>query len=282
MKKFFTIIIFQLLIYSSFSQNFEINGMIKDSSGNPIEYASVGILNKPIGTVSNLDGNFNLKLNSINETDTLKISSLGYVSKEIIISKIDKEGSLKINLESFKEPLKEVIITSKKLKSYTDGKTKTNTSQQVIFANPEFPNINLGTEIGRKFKLEDDDPSRLTKFRFYIKDNNFDSVKFRINIYTLNENDQPDKRINIPNILVSAPENYTGWIDVDLSSYDLVFQENIIVAVEWIEHSESGNKLNLPIIIPSFGSTHYYKFGSQNSWEKYGGISSSMELTYKR
>lgn len=282
MKHIISILIFQFVLFSSFGQNIQLSGNITDSINNPIEYANVGILNKPIGTVSNLDGTFLLNLSKENENDTLRVSSLGFKSQDILIADlIDKKSSLSIKLKKYVEILDEVVISSKKLKTYTDGKTKTKTKQQVIFANPDLTNINLGSEIGRKFKLGDDDPSHLTKFKFYIKDNNFDSVKFRINIYTIEDN-RPTKKINTQNIFTSANKDYIGWVVVDLSPYHIVVKEDIVVAVEWIGHSKKGNELNLPIIIPSFGSTHYYKFGSQNSWEKYGGISSSMELTYEQ
>lgn len=282
MKYLISLLLIQFSITSNFAQDFDIKGVVSDSIENPIEYASIGVLNKSLGTVSNLNGQFSLNLSDKNINDTLKISSLGFKSEEIIISKIDKNKSLNIKLKTLYEPLNEVVLTSKKLKTYTDGKSRTNTKHQTIFANPDLPNINLGTEIGRMFKLGNDDASQLSNFKFFIKDNNFDFVKFRINIYTINDDKRPNKKLNISNIFTSASDKYVGWIEVDLSQFDLIVKEDIIVTVEWIEHSEKGNLLNLPIIIPSFGSTHYYKFGSQNSWEKYGGISSSMELTYRQ
>jgi hypothetical protein len=282
MKQLFSILIFQFVLLSSFGQNIELSGIITDSINNPIQYASVGVLNKPIGTVSNTEGAFNLILSSDNKNDTLRISSLGFKSQDyLIIDLKNKKAPISIKLQKYVESLDEVVISSKKLKTYTEGKTKTKTKQKVIFANPDLTNINLGSEIGRKFKLGDNDPSHLTKFKFYIKDNNFDSVKFRINIYTI-ENNRPAKKINTQNIITSARKDYVGWIEVDLSPFDIIVKEDIVVAVEWIGHSEKGNELNLPIIIPSFGSTHFYKFGSQNAWEKYGSISSAMELTYEQ
>jgi hypothetical protein len=282
MKYLICLLFFQFSITSISAQEFEIRGQITDSIENPIEYASIGVLNKSLGTVSNSKGQFILSLSDKNIKDTLKISSLGFKSEEFLISSLDESKTLNIKLETLYESLDEVVLSSKKLKTYTDGKSRTNTKQQTIFANPDLPNINLGTKIGRKFKLGDDDASQLSKFRFFIKDNNFVSVKFRLNFYTIDDDNRPNRRLNIPNIFATASKNYTGWIELDLTPFDIIVKEDIIVAVEWIEHSEEGNLLNLPIIIPSFGSTHYYKFGSQNSWEKYGGISSSMELTYRQ
>lgn len=282
MKQIISILIFQFVLLPTFSQNIKLTGIVTDSLNNPIEYANVGILNKPIGTVTNFDGTFLLNLNKENESDTLRVSSLGFKNQDLLITDLIHSTTFHtIKLKEYVEVLDEIVISSKKLKTYTEGKTKTKTKHQVIFANPELDNINLGSEIGRKFKLGSDNPSHLKNFKFFIKDNNFDFVKFRINIYTI-ENNNPNKKINTINIFTSASKDYVGWVEIDLTPFHIVVQEDIVMAVEWISHSKKGNKLNLPIIIPSFGSTHYYKFGSQNSWKKYGNISSSMELTYKK
>jgi hypothetical protein len=282
MKKLLILILVQFSINLSLAQDIEINGYVTDTLNNPLGYANIGVLNKPIGTVSNLEGKFTLTIDKKHLNDTLRISNLGFSQKDFIINQIiKKEGVFKIQLIEYFEELDEVVIKPKNLKSFKDGKTKVKTKHQVIFANPDLPNINLGTEIGKKFKLGNKKKSYLTSFKFYIKDNNFEFVKFRINVYNI-INNKPQKRLNQNNIFTSAKDSYTGWLEIDLSEYDLSVKENIIITVEWIEHSEKGDKLNLPIIIPSFGSKHYYKFGAQNSWQKYSNISSSMELTYEQ
>jgi hypothetical protein len=282
-QSFYLIFIFLLNFGLAASQEIAINGNITDSLSNPIRYSSIGVLNKSIGTVSNENGTFTLRINKAMEQDTLRISCLGYQSKDILIKEIfnKTDSSLNVQLESLINELEEVIVTSKKTKTYKRGKLRTKTKAKVIFSMSELENKNLGTEIGKKFKLGDKKVSSLKEFKFFIKENDFVSVTFRINIYSI-KNNRPNKRINIENIIVKVGENYSDWVITDLSSYDINIKENIIITVEWIEHSEKGSNLNLPIIIPSLGSTHYYKFGSQNSWLKYGSLSTPMYLTYKQ
>lgn len=277
-------VLFSCFAFSSFvlSQELEIKGTVTDSLNVPIEYANIGVLNKPNGTVSNLEGKFSLVIENTGIEDTIRVSCLGYKSEDILFRDLIKNPmKLDVKLQRQVEQLNEVVITSQKLKTYSEGKLKTKTSQQVIFAMPEQENQNLGSEVGRRFNLGDETPSHLTEFKFFIKDNNFESVKFRINIYAIEEG-KPSKKINTENIFASAGKDFTDWIIVDLSPFGIIVKEDIIVSVEWIEHSENGDTLNLPIIIPSFSSTHYYKLGSQNAWEKYGNMSSSMNLTYEQ
>lgn len=58
---------------------FFLSGKIIDNKKNdPIPYASVSVFNKPIGTISNTDGDFLLKLHPDNIQDTLIISCMGF------------------------------------------------------------------------------------------------------------------------------------------------------------------------------------------------------------
>ncbi|MCP2029588.1 hypothetical protein L1276_004775 [Flavobacterium sp. HSC-32F16] len=262
------------------AQNKTITGIILDSLKQPIPYANIGILNKPVGTVSNEKGEFSFILENTTNLDTLRISSLSYISKDILLKNLSDE-KLTLILKNHIEKLNEIIVSRSNLKNYNEGKDKSDTKQQVLFANPNYKNMNLGTEIGRKFSLGTKKPSLLTEFKFFIKENNFKKVKFRINIYSI-QNNKPDKKLNNSDIYSEVENSLKNWTVVDLTPFNIITQQDIIIAVEWIEHSNDGNKLSLPIIIPSFNSTHYYKFGSQGIWEKYGKISSSMILFYQQ
>jgi hypothetical protein len=280
-KKHLIVFAFIYSVYG-FSQEKNITGIVTDSLKKPIQYVNVGVLNKPLGTLTNSNGEFTFNIEDSMRLDTLKISCLGYKSKEVKIEGlINNKSKVQISLENYMEKLDEVEITSSKLKMYSEGKDKAKTSRYVVFANPKHTNRNLGSEIGRKFSLGTKKPSVLTHFKFYIRENNFDVVKFRINIYSIHNN-RPDKKLFAPNIIVDVNNKGKDWVNVDLTEYDIKAQEDVIVTVEWLEGSKEGSRLNLPIIIPSFGSIHYYKFGSQAKWQKYSNISSAMILLYKQ
>jgi hypothetical protein len=58
---------------------FFLTGKIRERrKENPVTYATISILNKPIGTISNNDGEFLLKLHPRHINDTLIISNMGY------------------------------------------------------------------------------------------------------------------------------------------------------------------------------------------------------------
>jgi hypothetical protein len=86
-----------------------IGKVIDEKSGDPIQFANVFLVNKSIGTVSNIDGKFDLNLRSYHESDTLCVSYLGYTNRKIPLSLIDSSFvTIKLSQEDHK--IKEVWI----------------------------------------------------------------------------------------------------------------------------------------------------------------------------
>ncbi|HMJ69046.1 MAG TPA: carboxypeptidase-like regulatory domain-containing protein [Cyclobacteriaceae bacterium] len=53
-------------------------GRVTDNlTGEPLPYATVSVAGKAIGTVTNSDGSFDLRIESVPESDTLLISMIG-------------------------------------------------------------------------------------------------------------------------------------------------------------------------------------------------------------
>jgi hypothetical protein len=60
--------------------------VVDEETGEPLSFATIGLKNRPRGTVSNINGGFGLNLTPDLYTDTLSISYLGYVRREIPVS----------------------------------------------------------------------------------------------------------------------------------------------------------------------------------------------------
>ena len=54
-----------------------IKGLIKDNTGAPLPYCSIGYLGKTVGTLSDENGEFELKLNGVTDSDTIKFFAIG-------------------------------------------------------------------------------------------------------------------------------------------------------------------------------------------------------------
>jgi hypothetical protein len=117
MKKIFYIIFLIVFSTSVFSQNIQFSGTIKDTKGNPLEMANVIAFKKGtkfLQSYSITDAKGNYKLNLENENAyTLKISYLGYATKNVIVEVGNSTKNLtkNITLTEASDKLNEVEIT---------------------------------------------------------------------------------------------------------------------------------------------------------------------------
>jgi hypothetical protein len=84
--------------------------IIDDKKENPIKYASVSLVNKPIGTISNVDGNFLLKIHPDFIRDSIVISCMGYAQMMMPAYKILDEDVIVMRPVSIR--IKEVKVTA--------------------------------------------------------------------------------------------------------------------------------------------------------------------------
>ena len=117
------IFLFLAITLNSFSQEKIISGEIKDSENKTyLQYANIGIANKNIGTVSNSNGKFSLKIDEkINENDMVSFSYVGYRTKSIALSKLNLSNNV-IELEPEKNQLDEIVVNFVKPKPKRIGR----------------------------------------------------------------------------------------------------------------------------------------------------------------
>lgn len=254
-------------------------------NGNPVHYAAVGIIGTEIGTVSNLQGDFEINTESyeLKETDTLRISMLGFkpinLNAITAFNRFNEEQFGVIKMEVLPIELNEIQVKSNFVKTVALNKfNKSGLNMLVSFALSESINGNLGSEIGKKFNITHSN-SKLSKFGFSIAQNNFDTVIFRINVYSEKHNLPNQNLLNVP-IIVQLENRKTGRVEVDFLPYKITVSADIIVSVEWIGKSAKGNVLTMPISMPT-PYIHYYKYGSQNHWKKFRSMTTPMTLELK-
>ena len=84
--------------------------IIYEKDSTPIPYASIKLLNHTAGSISDTSGNFALYLPSLNQWDTLLISSVGFESLKIPAKKALLKS--KFALQGFSKNLESVIVRS--------------------------------------------------------------------------------------------------------------------------------------------------------------------------
>jgi len=283
--RFFFLILFcssfftgRMAAQTASSDNY-IDGLVVDQAGDALAYVNIGIVGTSVGTVSDEQGRFRLYLReTITPADTLRFSSIGYQSWSFGLA--DYLGktteNMRVSLPAAAHTLPEVVVMPRFTERKQIGMERPGTRMSVNFAIAGKPNQNLGAEVGRKFNLPRQSEVRLDTFRFFIAQNNFDTVGLRINVYELTDG-RPGANLLRKSLIVSLPNRAKGWITIDLLPYDIIAADDVVVSVEWIYYRGKGNALSLPIAMPSAG-THFYKYGSQARWKKFAGMSAAFSL----
>lgn len=117
----------------------EIGGRILDAqSGYPVSYATIGVGKLGLGTVTNIDGNWTLKVPAKSANEKLSIRCLGYTTQEILVSKIVKGSVIRLKQVSYE--LGEVVVGPDTLVKYI-----LNRAYKEIKSNyPEEPSLTQG------------------------------------------------------------------------------------------------------------------------------------------
>ncbi len=112
-RKYFYITILMLLCtLSSGAQTFTLQGRVTDSDMNPVELASVSVLQQGKMTMTNLKGEFSMRLQS-SDSVVVKFSMVGYKTKTRVLRRPRGKQTLQIQLFSDTQ-LGEVTVTGQK------------------------------------------------------------------------------------------------------------------------------------------------------------------------
>lgn len=110
------VMLFALLILmlspATAQENLVISGKVLDAqTSRPIAFASIGILGKPLGTVTNTDGRYEFIVPRTMMKDTLFVSNLGYFNFKVALRDIKNTRNFYILLKTRVYNIKEVVIT---------------------------------------------------------------------------------------------------------------------------------------------------------------------------
>ena len=262
-----------------------IKGRVIDNEHNtPLAYVSIGVLNKPKGTVSDTTGNFSFHISSENNLDTLQFSLLGYSNIKIAIKDFLASENKTIRLKLNVIQLEEITIGKSTIKPNTEiiGRQANGKLTQISIHNKTSVDETVGSEMGMLYRTNRQNAT-LKDFNFYISASNFNSIKFRINIYSL-KNGLPDSLINKKQILTTLANFKTGWTRVDFEEYAIKVPKEFVITIQWVE-SRMDKKEN-PITIVPFGLSPFSKncfvrIASQDKWLKKGmALSNYITIAY--
>lgn len=273
MKSILSIVVLLITTNLCFSQ-IKLKGIIKSNEGTPLPYVNIGIVNKEVGTVSDVDGNFSLTIPSSGKKDSIKISSIAYESKQFLVEDFIKilEKNNEVTLLENIETLEEVVISNRRKRQRNFG-NRGKSRKSLI----EFSSDALGNEIGIRVKIKRS-PTLIKRFNATVLSRKYKSFKFRLNIYNLKDG-LPYENLLTQNIIISEQHIKEGKLSIDLEEYDIYVEEDFVIGVEWIENKDE-KKLKFSAGI--FGNRTYVRRTSQSKWFKLdvGSVGFNVDVEY--
>jgi len=249
------------------------SGTIIDSeSGEALPYANVGVVGKNIGTVTDIKGEFSLKIDAEYDADTLMMSMIAYEDLVFVVRDFKEQlsNNSTFKLTSKTTDLQEIVVSGSQLKSKILGnKTKSKNIRGHFIADE------LGSEVGIIIKIKKS-PTYIDKFHASIAENKYGLLKFRLNFYTVKDK-MPHENILTENIIVET-QIKEGVLTVDLSEYNIVVEDDFMVSLEWVEDlGEDGLFFSMSF----FGSPVISRQTSQAYWKKLKPIGIGFSVTAK-
>jgi CarboxypepD_reg-like domain len=275
-----------------------INGKIVDKSETGIPYANIGIPSSGFGVTTNELGEFQFKITSEKETDTVMISSVGYKKKIMIFKELKQicESEAPVYLEAEVYELSAVTINGGDYETEMLGNKNTKDlkcapfDQLELDLDPakqnEYKRIlkekgvddkAIGIELGNLVKIDKGQQTFIEQIEFKTCQNLGDTAVYRINVYLEGKKEKKTtvlgkaRLIEFSNILkkaiiVKATEIEKTHI-IDLSDQQLEVSDDFIVGLECIY--SSNKQMNIGVKPALYGSTNLYiRFGVLDDWLK--------------
>lgn len=196
-------------------------------------FVNIGVPSQNKGTVSNALGEYNFQYDS--EFETLVFSCIGYQSIRQSIKNLKMSSD--ISLEPIHYTFDEVELTASQ---FSDEEViigmKCEERRGISIG---FGSAQLGTGIAAILRVDRETLVKEAGFRFNHAKG--DSMKFRINFYDF-RNDVVGESLMKDQIILSNKQQ-KGNLTIDLSSYEIVLEHDVLLALEWVEDDGgSGNQ----------------------------------------
>jgi hypothetical protein len=255
MKTLTCLFCFLISCHSGFSQHI-ISGTVKDNSTQQsIPFASVGIMGTLQSTLSDQNGDFTLSLQHLTDTDTIRISSIGYYNLSISGSDVKKNQRKIFYLKPMVYELTEVKVKPKKAGFNILGTA--NYSKNVCTAFVGENNNWRGEQAAIRANNKEGVEVYIKNFNFYIIKNEYiDSLQFRIMLYEVNSKGYPGETF-LKKPIVFKTNVKQGEVQVDLKNYLITTSGDFFISLECLEEKMEASKFCFAgsIKVPSFVKT---------------------------
>ena len=265
MKSVLLLVLF-FVVFATVAVAQPINGHIIDAKTHAaLPFVNIGVVGKALGTVADEQGRYQLPFQEKLAAETVRVSSLGYASRNIPLRELAAQPNVALVPEAV--ALNEVRVQGRALFRRTHTLGSTGNSENTTYT---LNSKDLGGQLGTVVKLSRH-PTRLVNANFNIAQSAKGEATFRLNLYRLDARGRPtDTKLLARDIIVTMPV-VRGPVSVDLRAENLVFDEAFFLAVEMIKWVDADTPAADFAFSASLGYTNneiYSRQTSQAPWER--------------
>ncbi|MCH2450388.1 MAG: carboxypeptidase-like regulatory domain-containing protein [Gracilimonas sp.] len=253
-----------MLPFSAIAQTVKGKVYTESTVQDPLAFVNIGIIGTTVGTVSDEEGYFTLPFRKEHLNKQVRFSIIGYKSKEYKLDNLLNQFN-EIKMEKDTVQLNKIVVTDFRLKKKDKG-TKTSSKRIVTGWNRYI----LGGERGIRIKVGSK-PISVKSLHFHVANNGFKKVLLRLHFRNFKDG-VPFRHVVNSDIII--PVNIkSGWVNVDLEEYDLVFEEDVAVTLQPVHRTgeclEQENCFHLSLGMFRIFSPNWlvYKISSEADWE---------------
>ncbi len=247
----------------------------------PIPYASVGVVDRPLGTVADARGGFVLARVGAAPTDTVVVSCVGYQSRRVLAADLGKLPELALTPQA--AALQEVQVKGDTWKRRNVGREGSSgfTFYNFHLQADKEPAHKLGREVGAILGVKPH--SFVEEAYVYLKQSSFRHLRFRLNVRALDSQDHPAASLLTQDVQFAVADSTASWQHLDLKPYNINVgpQKRIAVTLEWLDGTPTKRQDWYSVSIPAaLSATHRMVFRdkSEDQW-KVQPINLSLYIT---
>lgn len=243
----------------------KISGRVTNDQNLSLPYVSIGVKDSKIATISDKNGAYQLDFQDAQTVDSIVFSTNGYGEKRLSYNQL--QANPNVVLVKSETEIEGVVLKAEKLKDKIIGEKSRPFLTFTKFFDQNVPTV----EQGNIFSIEN--TTKLLAYNFFIMPSSrFKELTLKLNIYNT-KNGLPYQSLLSENIMFTT--STTGWQNIDLSAYHLMFrqQKNIAVTLQLVDYQK------LEDIDFVFGLSAkktlsqnlLYRYQSQGNWEQSSG-----------
>ncbi len=205
-------------------------------------------MNSSVGTISNNDGTFFIRIPDDHANDSLTFSALGFEPRHIPIHSLQDGATVDILLNQKTVILKEVTVYSKKekIQEFDLGNRYFKGGLNMSSAEDATAGASVALLIQNKYPSFYDDliyPVLLKDAKVRIADNTTGPFKIRVRLYDVDSltGSPGNDLLNESIVLESSIKK--GWLPFDLSRLNLRMSGPFFIAFEWILEEDERSEL---------------------------------------